>query len=72
MGYTNLITIEPDKRSGKPCIRGKRMTVTDVLEYLAGGMSPEDIIVEFPDLTLDEIRACPGFAADRERKPPNP
>jgi len=68
MDYTNIITIEPDKRSGKPCIRGLRMTVTDVLEYLAGGMTPEEIVDEFPDLTLEDIRACLAFAADRERK----
>lgn len=68
MNYHDIITIEPDKRSGKPCIRGLRMTVTDVLEYLAGGMSPEEIVAEFPDLTLDDIRACLAFAADRERR----
>ena len=68
MEYTKIITIEPDKRSGKPCIRGLRMTVTDVLEYLAGGMTPEEIVAEFPDLTLEDIRACLAFAADRERK----
>jgi uncharacterized protein (DUF433 family) len=68
MDYTKIITIEPDKRSGKPCIRGLRMTVTDVLEYLAGEMTPEEIVAEFPDLTLEDIRACLAFAADRERK----
>jgi uncharacterized protein (DUF433 family) len=68
MDYTKIITIEPDKRSGKPCIRGMRMTVTDVLEYLAWGMTPEEIVAEFPDLTLEDIRACLAFAADRERK----
>jgi len=68
MDYTEYITITPDKRSGKPCIRGTRMTVTDVLEYLAGGMSPEEIVAEFPDLNLEDIRACLAFAADRERK----
>ncbi len=68
MNYQDIITIEPDKRSGKPCIRGLRMTVTDVLEYLAGGMTPEEIVAEFPDLTLEDIRACLAFAADRERK----
>jgi uncharacterized protein (DUF433 family) len=68
MDYTERITITPDKRSGKPCIRSTRMTVTDVLEYLAGGMSPEEIVAEFPDLTLEDIRACLAFAADRERK----
>ena len=68
MDYTSIITIEPDKRSGKPCIRGTRMTVTDVLEYLAGRMSPDEIVAEFPDVSLDDIRACLAFAADRERK----
>ncbi len=68
MDYTKIITIEPGKRSGKPCIRGMRMTVTDVLEYLAGGMSEEEILAEFPDLTAEDIRACLAFAADRERK----
>ena len=68
MDYTKIIIIEPDKRSGKPCVRGMRMTVTDVLEYLAGGMTPEEIVAEFPDLTLEDIRACLAFAADRERK----
>lgn len=68
MDYTKIITIEPDKRSGKPCIRGLRMTVTDVLEHLAGGMTPEEIVAEFPDLTLEDIRACLAFAADRERR----
>lgn len=68
MDYTKIITVEPDKRSGKPCIRGTRMTVTDVLEYLAGGMTPEELVEEFPNLTLEDIRACLAFAADRERK----
>lgn len=68
MDYTGIITITPDKRSGKPCIRGTRMTVTDVLEYLAEGMSPEEIVAEFTDLNLDDIRACLAFAADRERR----
>ncbi len=68
MDYSKIITIEPDKRSGKPCIRGLRMTVTDVLEYLAGGMTPEEIVDEFPDLTLEDIRVCLAFAADRERR----
>jgi uncharacterized protein (DUF433 family) len=66
--YSRIITIEPDKRSGKPCIRSTRMSVTDVLEYLAGGMSQEELLAEFPDLTTDDIRACLAFAADRERK----
>lgn len=67
MDYTKIITIEPDKRSGKPCIRGLRMTVTDVLEYLAGGMSPEEIVAEFPDLTPEDIHACLAFMANREQ-----
>jgi uncharacterized protein (DUF433 family) len=68
MDYTKLITIEPDKRSGQPCIRGLRMTVQDILEYLASGMSAEEILADFPDLTADDIRACLAFAADRERR----
>jgi uncharacterized protein (DUF433 family) len=68
MDYRDIITIEPGKRSGKPCIRGTRMTVTDVLEYLAGGMSEQEILADFPDLTLEDIRACLAFAADRERR----
>jgi uncharacterized protein (DUF433 family) len=68
MDYRPFITIEPGKRGGKPCIRGLRMTVYDVLEYLASGMSIEDILSDFPDLTRDDIRACLAFAADRERK----
>ena len=68
MDYTKIITIEPDKRSGQPCIRGLRMTVRDVLEYLAGGMTPDEILADFPDLTADDIRACLAYAADRERR----
>jgi uncharacterized protein (DUF433 family) len=68
MDYSKIITIEPGKRGGKPCIRGTRMTVTDVLEYLAGGMSAEEILADFPDLTAEDIRACLAFAADRERR----
>ena len=68
MDYSKIITIEPGKRSGKPCIRGTRMAVTDVLEYLAGGMTEEEILAEFPDLTAEDIRACLAFAADREHK----
>ena len=67
MDYAHLITIEPDKRSGQPCIRGLRMTVQDVLEYLAGGMSAADILADFPDLTAEDIRACLAYAAERER-----
>lgn len=68
MDYTKIITIEPGKRSGKPCIRGTRMSVTDVLEYLAGGVTEAELLDEFPDLTAEDIRACLAFAADRERK----
>ena len=68
MDYHKIITIEPDKRSGKPCIRGTRMTVADVLEYLAGGMTHQELLADFPDLTEEDIRACLAFAADRERK----
>jgi uncharacterized protein (DUF433 family) len=68
MNYAEIITIEPGKRSGKPCIRGLRITVYDVLEYLAAGMSEPEILADFPDLTQTDIRACLAFAADRERK----
>ena len=68
MDYHHLITIEPGKRGGKPCIRGLRITVYDVLEYLASGMSEDDILRDFPDLTREDIRACLAFAAERERK----
>ena len=68
MSYRDRITIEPGKRGGKPCIRGMRITVCDVLEYLAGGMSEGQILADFPDLEREDIRACLEFAADRERK----
>ena len=68
MDYQSRITIEPGKRSGKPCIRGLRITVYDVLEYLASGMTEVQILTDFPDLTSEDIRACLAFAADRERK----
>jgi uncharacterized protein (DUF433 family) len=68
MDYRQHITIEPGKRGGKPCIRGLRITVSDVLEYLASGMSVDEILADFPDLTADDIRACLAFAADRERR----
>jgi len=66
--YRDRITIEPGKRAGKPCIRGLRITVYDVLDYLASGMSEEQILEDFPELTKEDIRACLAFAADRERK----
>ncbi len=68
MDYRKIITIEPDKRGGKPCIRGMRITVYDVLDYLAGGMTEAEIMADFPDLTAEDIRACLAFAADRERR----
>jgi uncharacterized protein (DUF433 family) len=68
MDYRSIITIEPDKRGGKPCIRGLRITVYDVLDYLASGMSEPEILADFPDLTAEDIRACLAFAADRERR----
>ena len=64
MDYSQIITIEPGKRSGKPCIRGMRITVYDVLGYMAAGMSQQEILADFPDLTEDDIRACLAFAAD--------
>ncbi|HVS09070.1 MAG TPA: DUF433 domain-containing protein [Planctomycetota bacterium] len=68
MDYERIITIEPGKRGGKPCIRGLRITVYDVLEYLASGMTQVEILRDFPDLTAEDIRACLAFAADRERR----
>lgn len=67
MNYKDIITIEPNKRGGKPCIRGMRMTVYDVLEYLASGMSETEILEDFPYLTREDIHACLAFAADREK-----
>lgn len=68
MDYRTIITIEPDKRGGKPCIRGLRITVYDVLEYLASGLTTDEILVDFPDLTREDLQACLAFAADRERR----
>ena len=68
MSYRERITIEPGKRGGKPCIRGLRITVHDVLEYLAAGMTEQEILADFPDLEPEDIEACLAFAADRERK----
>ncbi len=67
MNYRDIITIEPGKRGGKPCIRGLRMTVYEVLAYLASGMSQQQILIDFPDLTGEDIQACLAYAADRER-----
>ena len=68
MDYQGRITIEPGKRGGKPCIRGLRITVYDVLEYLASGMTESEILADFPELAVEDIRACLAFAADSERK----
>ena len=72
MDYRSIITIEPGKRGGKPCIRGLRITVYDVLDYLASGMTQAEILRDFPDLTEEDIRACLAFAADRERRLASP
>lgn len=66
--YRKHITIEPGKRSGKPCIRGMRITVQDVLEYMASGMTHAEILDDFPELTEEDLRACLAFAADLERR----
>ncbi len=68
MDYHRYITIEPGKRNGKPCIRGLRITVYDILEYLASGMSVDEIVQDFPYLTKEDIHAALSYAADRERK----
>jgi len=67
MDYRDRITIEPGKRGGKPCIRGMRITVYDVLEYLASGMTQEQLLADFPYLVAEDIQACFAYAADRER-----
>lgn len=67
MNYRDRITIEPGKRGGRPCIRGMRISVYDVLGYLASGMTPQQILQDFPYLTADDIQACLAYAADRER-----
>jgi len=68
MNYENRIVIDPEIRSGKPCVKGARITVYDILEYLAGGMAEDDILRDFPALSRDDIRAALEFAAARERK----
>ena len=68
MDYLRRITIDPEVRFGKPCVRGTRLTVGDVLSYLASGMTEDEILADFPQLTRDDIRACLAFAADRERR----
>jgi uncharacterized protein (DUF433 family) len=68
MDFSSRITIEPGKRSGQPCIRGMRITVADVLDYLASGMTDAEILADIPDLEADDIRAALAFAATRERR----
>ncbi len=68
MDYHKIITLESGKRGGRPCVRGLRITVYDVLEYLAAGMTPAEIVVDFPELTETDIYACLSFAADKEQR----
>jgi uncharacterized protein (DUF433 family) len=68
MSYQNIITIEPGKRGGRPCIRGMRIAVADVLGWLAAGMSHQQILGDYPELTEEDIRACLSYAAERERR----
>jgi len=68
MNYKDYITIDPNKRGGKPCVRGLRITVYEVLEYLASAMTEDQILEDFPDLARKDLKACIAFAADRERR----
>jgi uncharacterized protein (DUF433 family) len=68
MSYQDIIVIQEGKRGGRPCIRGLRITVADVLGWLANGLSHEQILADYPELTEDDIRACLSYAADRERR----
>ena len=68
MNYRDIITVEPDTRGGKPCVRGLRITVYEVLEYLASEMTEAEILEDFPDLTRADLKACIAYAADRERR----
>ena len=68
MNYQHIIMIEPGRRGGRPCIRGLRIAVADVLGRLAAGMSHEQILADYPELTEEDIRACLAYAADRERR----
>ena len=68
MDYRSIITLEPGKRGGRPCIRHMRIAVADVLGWLASGMTPQEIIADFPELAEDDIRAALTYAADRERR----
>ena len=72
MSWQERISVKAAVRSGKPCIKGTRITVYDVLEYMAGGMSEDEILADFPDVTREDIRACLAFAAARERRPSSP
>lgn len=68
INYKSIISRDPDKRFGKPCVRNSRITVFDVLGWLASGMTHDEIIYDFPELTKDDIKACLAYAADREHK----
>jgi len=68
MDYHSIVTIEDGKRGGRPCVRGLRIAVADVLGWLAAGMSNAQILADYPELTVDDIRACLAYAADRERR----
>ena len=68
MDYSEIVVVEPGKRGGKPCIRGLRITVSDVLQYLASGMTESEILTEFPELSPADLQACLEFAADEERR----
>ena len=68
MDYRDYITLEANQRGGKPCIRGLRITVAEVLDYMASEMTEDEILEDFPDLTLNDLKACIAFAADRERR----
>jgi uncharacterized protein (DUF433 family) len=72
MNYSDRITLEADKRGGKPCVRGLRITVTDILDYLAAGMTVDEILSDFPDLSPEDIRACLAFAAGQRHGRPCP
>jgi uncharacterized protein (DUF433 family) len=72
MSWEDRISVDPEVRSGKPCVKGTRITVYDVLEYLAGGMTEAEIVEDFPDLKTEDIRACLAFAAARERRLSSP
>jgi uncharacterized protein (DUF433 family) len=72
LDWKDRISVDPAVRSGKPCIKGTRITVYDVLEYLAGGMSEDEILADFPNLKREDIRASLAFAAARERRLANP